>query len=499
MTFQRDFHTPGTDTCQPSFKAHDPCYHPSPVVRMAAAHERQTQMQRDVGAQAPVVVVGGGSSKLPLWLPGEEKDNRGFYWSTKQFIQNAWRQYMMAEGIHAPRTFKSLISPQLVPAICAETEIPLGDWEHLSDRVLLERIEDRLKPKNATDVINRLRELKISKDTSKGTLSQRYRVYAETFMQRLAEAIECGCTVPEPAIKQAFTSALKQEPAIDSWVHEVKWSTVWDAHRRIVTRLRDYDAWAVYDGMQKNLHMHHVRVDVDQSAARQDFSDSSGKRDRDWERNRDRSAEGRRERDRSWEGRRASEQHSSFIHALSSALQNVASSNYGAQQGKRAPSTYQHPGLDDRGPHWHRETKFIRCREPNCSAKFCQICGMHGHGAEDCFKRERQTPGINLHGYYQDNKPDSWPVRSEDTERRQSPLPAATSAPQHSHAPQYTHAPPPARSEVRFSNVASGTHQEEQQRPSSTAQRSSHVHSERQGNVNAANGAGSANLQEQDE
>ena len=190
--------TPGEDTRQPSFRSHESCYHPSPVVRMAAAHERHAQLQRDAGAHQPVAVVGGGSSKLPIWLPGEEKDNRGFYWSTKQYIQNAWRQYILAEGIHAPRTFKSLISPQLVPAICAETEIPLSDWEHLSDRVLLERIEDRLKPKNSTDVINRLRELKISRDTSKGTLSQRYRVYAETFMQRLAEAMECGCTPSTP-------------------------------------------------------------------------------------------------------------------------------------------------------------------------------------------------------------------------------------------------------------------------------------------------------------
>ena len=82
---------------------------------------------------------------------------------------------MLAEGQFAPRTFKSLISQQLVPTICAETDIPLSDWDHISDRVLLEKIEARLRPKNSTDVINRLRELSISKDASKGTLSQRYR------------------------------------------------------------------------------------------------------------------------------------------------------------------------------------------------------------------------------------------------------------------------------------------------------------------------------------
>lgn len=69
-----------------------------PAVRMAAAREAQLQGQLS-GMQAPMVVVmGGGAAKLP--------------------------------------TFKSLISQQLVPTICAETNIPLSDWEHISDRVL---------------------------------------------------------------------------------------------------------------------------------------------------------------------------------------------------------------------------------------------------------------------------------------------------------------------------------------------------------------------------
>jgi hypothetical protein len=38
------------------------------------------------------------------------------------------KQYMMAEGQYAPRTFKSLISQQLVPTICAECDISMQDW-----------------------------------------------------------------------------------------------------------------------------------------------------------------------------------------------------------------------------------------------------------------------------------------------------------------------------------------------------------------------------------
>jgi len=89
----------------------------------------------------------------------------------------------MAEGQYAPRTFKSLISQQLVPTICAECDISMQDWEHISDRVL--------------------------------------RLFAEAFLQRLAEAAECGCTLTDTAVKSTFTRAVKQEPA-----------------RRIVERLR---------------------------------------------------------------------------------------------------------------------------------------------------------------------------------------------------------------------------------------------------------------------
>jgi hypothetical protein len=217
QTWKRDFHTPGAQTEQPTKPV--PYLHSSPAVRMAAAREQLQEQQQ--GTQPPaVVVVGSGATKLPIWQPGDESQQRGFNWSTKQYIQHAWRQYMVADGQYAPRTFKSLISQQLVPTICAECEIPLSDWDHISDRILLERIEARLKPKSTADVINRLRELSISQDTSKETLSQRYRVFAEGYLQRIAEAQECGCKLSDNAVKQSFLRAVRQEPVLDTWVTE---------------------------------------------------------------------------------------------------------------------------------------------------------------------------------------------------------------------------------------------------------------------------------------
>jgi hypothetical protein len=275
---------------------------------------------------------------------------------------------------------------------------------------------------------------------------------------------------------------MKQEPVLDSWIHDEKWSNVWDAHRRIVERLRDFDSWSVYDNMQRRVNINHVHVESNFPAAASERSDSGLKRDRE----RERSAEGKRERERDRDDRRERDQES-FIHALSTALINVAGGGGAAQGAPRRTSDYVHPGLDRRGPHWHKQSATIRCRDGDrCSAVFCQICGMHGHDAAACFKRERQMPGINLHGYFQESKPDSWPVRYEDGERSrgQSPGGSLQQPPQ-----QERHAPPPARSEVRFNNVASGGSPSPPRQRSSTAQRTIPVHEESQSRVNSANSA----------
>jgi hypothetical protein len=36
---------------------------------------------------------------------------------------------------------------------------------------------------------------------------------------------------------------------------------------------------------------------------------------------------------------------------------------------------------------------------------------MHGHTAAQCTKRTKQLPGLNLHGYYQETKPNATPIR----------------------------------------------------------------------------------------
>ena len=506
--YRNGFHTPRPDiqAQMPARKSVSTFSHPSPAVRMAMARE-ETMANGTHGMHAPIVVVGGGATKLPLWLPGEESQNKGFYWSVKQNVQNAWRQYMLSEGQYAPRTFKSLISQQLVPAICADCDISPADWEHISDSALLEKIEARLKPKNSADVINKLRELAISSDTSKGTLSQRYRVFAESFLQRLSEAQECGCTLAETAVKNTFTRAIRQEPALESFVSEEKWTTVWGAHRRIVERLREYDAWAVYDAMQ------HPKAPTTTTAAAAPNTQPQHSKPEQSQR-------------RHWDGSR---QHQTLVNALSNALKSVrpqpaaqhpsAPHAPPAQQREQvhnlaphvpAPAPqfqqqypprqsyppYEHPGLDARGTNWHFQSRHIRCRAQPCTDPFCQICGFHGHTAAECKKRRGQVPGINLHGYFQESKPNSDPVRYEF--QFSAPPPRVNHV-----APAAEPAPPfPHPHFVNNARAGGGTPS-----PNNTASRSQPaVHQERQGLVNQANqtqpdssaqspGGGSANTQ----
>ena len=82
-------------------------------------------------------------------------------------------------------------------------------------------------------------------------MSQRYRMYAEPFLHRLAEAKEAGCPIPDQAVKQTFLRAMREEPVLENWLGEEKWTTAADAHRRIVEKFKDYDAWAMYSGMKR--------------------------------------------------------------------------------------------------------------------------------------------------------------------------------------------------------------------------------------------------------
>ena len=456
--------------------------HPSPAVRIAHVRQEAAAAASPGGnslASGSVVVVGAGSRNLPLWLPGAESDGKGFNYTTKQAMVHHWRQYMAAEGTYAPRSFKSMISPTMIPTICAETGIHTKDWEHVSDVTLLEKIEECLAPRNATDFIVRLRGIKMEMDPTIGTLSQRYRLFAEQFLLRLAEGQEAGSDVSEHAIKMTFLAAIRSEVILDTWTQERRWTNVMDAHRNIIQHLKDYDTYAVYhtlSGQQRATHAPAANAPLQQQqpqqqpqqqqqqqqgppppqngnlqqgpggaqqqrgaqqhygGAQQQYGGQQQGGQQQQPRNDRRGGYPRPAPDYQQQQQQAH----ALVNAMQQAFPHLAQThqqqqpapapaaalpaqhsqiNYAEQrqsynQAPPNPPAPAHPGLDARGPRWHRCSEFVPCRNQPCTQKFCQIDGNHGHDTSECWKLNdtRYAHLINRAGYWSDNKPNDAPI-----------------------------------------------------------------------------------------
>jgi len=180
--------------------------HSSPGVRIAEQMrlKREQQATASQQGQGTIVVVNSTGNKLPTWKPGSEAEGKGFNWRTKQKMVHAWEQYQLSEGLHAPKTFKSMIDPDLIPLICSECSLEEGDWEVLDDVALLSAIEDTLRPHDAMDFTVQLKRITFDNDESKGTLTQRYRLFAEAFLAKVSEAKAAGCALQENVVKLTF-------------------------------------------------------------------------------------------------------------------------------------------------------------------------------------------------------------------------------------------------------------------------------------------------------
>jgi hypothetical protein len=69
-----------------------------------------------------------------------------------------------------------------------------------------------------------------------------------------------------------------------------------------------------------------------------------------------------------------------------------------------------YPGLDSRGASWHVHGPTLQCRCVPCTSMFCQACGVHGHTVEQCRKRLFKVAGINMSGYWSEQRPTSGPM-----------------------------------------------------------------------------------------
>jgi hypothetical protein len=347
---------------------------PSPAARAAAMSQLPTGQATSTGTATVVVV---GNTKLPVWRAGSEANLQGFNWKTKQHIYHLWEQYMLAEGQHAPKEFKSLIAPELIPVICAETGLKASDWPFLQDSLVIAKIDKALRPTRSTDFALQLQQITLS-NGKPGTLLQRYRQFAERFLAKVAEAEAADRPVKDNVVKDAFKDALRSEGVLKMWMREVDWRGVGKAHRRLMRKLKESHSWDKLRDENERKGANKWRKDEDGERAPKQWQ----RRQRDeievnFAASKDVKTRGG---DRFLKGKRPSE-----------------------QKEANSPLRGPQPGLDKRGPSWHTSTVGISCRSTPCKSKFCQRCGNHGHTVETC-RMPDDTPGINLQGYFQDKK-----------------------------------------------------------------------------------------------
>ena len=365
--------------------------YPSPAARASALAQPQ---HSGIAAAAPASVVVVGNSKLPIWKAGAESNLQGFNWRTKNYIYHQWEQYMLAEGQYAPKEFKSLIAQDLIPVICAETGLRAQDWAFLSDGEVIAKIDRALRPTRSTDFALQLQGITLT--TGKpGTLLQRYRFFAERFLAKVAEAQAAERPIKDNVVKDAFKDATKMEGVLKMWLREVDWRGVDKAHRRLMRKLKESHSWDK------------LRDDNERKGAKWRRMEEEDQIPRRFQRRENGAAH----------VALAEKEQPEVCYAASRNPRNIKAEDkkfYKAKRPSQSPQNIplrQHPGLDQRGASWHMSTEQTDCRNNPCGSRWCQRCAQHGHTADEC-KKPDDTPGLNLKGYYQENKgKNAGPVR----------------------------------------------------------------------------------------
>jgi hypothetical protein len=389
--------------------------HCSPAVRMAAARQEQTLSARS--SATTVVVMSSNASKLLQWKAGSERDCKGFYWSTKLAVQQAWEQYNTAEDIYNYRTFKSTIHCTMLPIICAELQLTRAQFESISDAELIDSIDKKLKPSGPADYLIKMRQIKFdTTEPSSTSLLHRYRAFAEPFLQLLAEAAEAGCPINEESSKLAFKEQCRGNNLMMLWLQMGdRWTTASAAHQRIMTHLKSYDSLATLQSLNGLQHIlpqvpFHAQPGAAQvQPAQQPPQQYYTKEQRaEYKRN-----GGGAQQQQAFQPRPPQAQPPSSAPVAAPISRQQLNPLFQAPQLNNvviplpavtaaAPAAYSQPGLDHRGPYWHPISG--KCKYSPCNSPFCQGCGEHGHGADVCKKRGKHA-NWNYSGYYAEQRP----------------------------------------------------------------------------------------------
>jgi hypothetical protein len=412
----------------PASQLQPAAFHSSPVVRVAQRMQaRQEQVNSPHGT---VIVVNSSGGKLPTWKSGKEADGKGFNWKTKQRMVNAWEQYQMSEGLHAPKSFKSMIDIDLIPVVCAECHLDETTWETLDDVTLLMAIEEKLKPHDSMGFTVQLKQIVFSNDDTQGTLTQRYRAFSEAFLATVSEAKAAGCALPENVIRLTFTRALAGNPILSGWLEQERWASAGETHRRITNCLKRVDAYEMLTASRPQQQQQQAQQVAQPAQVQQQQPApllNAGQQQVPHAAAPANGQHGGGRQARFNNQLQAAVNQAMAVYQLAHVQQAAAPAPAAAQpaghvnafpaQQARPPlpplNLPMFPGLDDKGLNWHVHSALLGCRSFPCQAPFCQACGMHGHHANECRRRFYNNPEANTSGYWSLQRPNTPSLKAQ--------------------------------------------------------------------------------------
>jgi hypothetical protein len=335
-----------------------------------------------------------GEDELKKWTTGSEKYKQGFNWPAYIHHKQNYDNYCQFKGVHAARTFKSVVHARLVPALCGFCGLRRGLWKEYEDATVILAIEKALRPSKSTDFALELKQIKIA-DDKELSLMQNYTAFFENFSYKVAEAEDANRTIKPNVVKSTFKAAVAGHEILKLWLEEVPWRGLNKANARLLRKLREVRSW---EQLQ--------RKGITSAAKKQRTDDDDAVEARTCQ-------EGK----KSFRGKRAGKTYALKKRTVKFTTGRKARTNYGAsnssdnmrpfskskESSRGSEVKRKHSGLDQRGESWHDNQELFECFHSPCQAPFCQRCGRHGHTASEC-RIPDDAPGINLRGYYQEEK-----------------------------------------------------------------------------------------------
>ena len=335
-----------------------------------------------------------GEDELKKWTTGTEKYKQGFNWPAYIHHKQSYDNYCQFKGVHAARTFKSIIHAKLIPALCGFCGLKRLKWKTYEDATVILAIEKALRPSKSTDFALELKQIQIA-DEKECSLMQNYTCFFENFSYKVAEAEDANRSIKPNVIKSTFKTAISGHEILKLWLEEVPWRGLDRANARLLRKLREVRSWE---------QLHRKGITSTSKKQRTDDGEQS-------------EAKPRQEGKKTFRGTRAGKSFALKKRNVKFSAGRKARSNYGSSGGSDGKRSFskskesshggdgkrKHPGLDKRGESWHDDKDLFECFNSPCQSPFCQRCGRHGHTASEC-RIPDEAPGINLRGYYQEEK-----------------------------------------------------------------------------------------------